>query len=125
MYNLDFINPLTLALIIIGLVTLLAIIILIVLLIVKKTRSKSKLQSQNELAENIISALGGIENIKETSLSRRRFNVIVYDLNLLQPKEMRNLKLGAVITKNNVKMLVKDSPKEVYKYINRKKKEGK
>ncbi len=125
MYNLGFNNPLTLALVIIGLVILLAIIILIVVLIVKKTRSKSKLQLQNELAENIVSALGGIENIKEASLSRRRFNVIVYDLNLLQPKEMRNLKLGAVITKNNVKMLVKDNPKEIYKYINRKKKEGK
>ena len=30
---------------------------------------------------------------------------------------MRELKLGAIITRNQVKILVKDNPREVYKYI--------
>lgn len=120
----DTTNPTHLYILIGAIAFALILIILIILIIVKK-RKKSKLDSQNEYAENIIKALGGIDNIDDIKLSRRRLNAIVSDLNLLRPKDLRNLKLGAVITKNNVKILVKDNPKEVYKYINKKRKEGK
>lgn len=120
----DTTNPTHLYILIGAIAFALILIILIILIIVKK-RKKSKLDSQNEYAENIIKALGGIDNIDDIKLSRRRLNAIVSDLNLLRPKDLRNLKLGAVITKNNVKMLVKDNPKVVYKYINKKRKEGK
>ena len=120
----DTTNPTHLYILIGAIAFVLILIILIILIIVKK-RKKSKLDRQNEYADNIIKALGEIDNIDDIKLSRRRLNAIVSDLNLLRPKDLRNLNLGAVITKNNVKILVKDNPKEVYKYINKKRKEGK
>ncbi|MGI6787778.1 MAG: hypothetical protein ACOX5X_04475 [Acholeplasmataceae bacterium] len=105
----------------------LVVILFIVLISVtakKNKKKKAEVEIKNEYADSIIHALGGIENVKEATLSRRRFSVLVNDINLLKPREMRHLQLGAIITRNSVKMLVKDNPKEVLKYINNKRNEG-
>ncbi|HPX72154.1 MAG TPA: hypothetical protein PLP51_04450 [Acholeplasmataceae bacterium] len=120
----DTTNPTQLYILIGAAVLAFITIILIIVLIVGK-RKKTKLDTQDEFSENVINALGGIENIKEVKLSRRRLSATVHDLDLLIPRELRKLKLGAVITKNHVKMLVKDNPKETYKYIEKRRKEGK
>ena len=98
-----------------GSITALIILILVIYLLIK-TKGKKK-QAGFEFGEQVLESLGGAENITSLKLSQRRIIAEVSDTEKLIPKKMRELKLGAIITRNQVKILVKDNPREVYKYI--------
>src|SRR5690554_4025706 len=103
-----------------GSITALIILILVIYLLIK-TKGKKK-QAGFEFGEQVLESLGGAENITSLKLSQRRIIAEVSDTEKLIPKKMRELKLGAIITRNRVKILVKDNPREVYKYIQEKRK---
>lgn len=98
-----------------GSIAALIILILVIYLLIK-TKGKKK-QAGFEFGEQVLESLGGAENITSLKLSQRRIIAEVSDTEKLIPKKMRELKLGAIITRNRVKILVKDNPREVYKYI--------
>jgi len=98
-----------------GSIAALIILILVIYLLIK-TKGKKK-QAGFEFGEQVLESLGGAENITALKLSQRRIIAEVSDTEKLIPKKMRELKLGAIITRNQVKILVKDNPREVYKYI--------
>ena len=98
-----------------GSIAALIILILVIYLLIK-TKGKKK-QAGFEFGEQVLESLGGAENITSLKLSQRRIIAEVSDTEKLIPKKMRELKLGAIITRNQVKILVKDNPREVYKYI--------
>lgn len=98
-----------------GSITALIILILVIYLLIK-TKGKKK-QAGFEFGEQVLESLGGADNITSLKLSQRRIIAEVSDTEKLIPKKMRELKLGAIITRNQVKILVKDNPREVYKYI--------
>lgn len=98
-----------------GSIAALIILILVIYLLIK-TKGKKK-QAGFEFGEQVLESLGGAENITSLKLSQRRIIAEVSDTEKLFPKKMRELKLGAIITRNQVKILVKDNPREVYKYI--------
>lgn len=125
MKNIEILQVIPSQYIILGVIIVALVLCFLAVFIVVSNKKKRKLSSGNEFAEKIISSLGGAENINNAKLQRRRLSVEVHDLNAIKPKEMRTLKLGAIITKNNVKMLVKDNPKEVYKHIIKRRKEVK
>lgn len=104
--------------IIIGLVAL-----LVILFYSLSKRKSKKSQAGSEFAEQMLESLGGASNVTNIKLNRRRMEIEVDDINQMNPKLMRELKLGAIITRNTIKVLVKDNPREVYKYINQKRKE--
>lgn len=98
-----------------GSIAALIILILVIYLLIK-TKGKKK-QAGFEFGEQVLGSLGGADNITSLKLSQRRIIAEVSDTEKLIPKKMRELKLGAIITRNQVKILVKDNPREVYKYI--------
>ena len=98
-----------------GSIAALIILILVIYLLIK-TKGKKK-QAGFEFGEQVLESLGGADNITSLKLSQRRIIAEVSDTEKLIPKKMRELKLGAIITRNQVKILVKDNPREVYKYI--------
>lgn len=101
----------------------LALILLIGLFIFIFHKKRSNIKTrENNLGQQIILALGGVENIDSTKINRRRIEISVNDIKLLKPAILSELKLGAIITKQTIKILVKEEPKDVYKYIEQKRK---
>ena len=104
-------------------VGVLALVLFIGLFIFIFNKKKSNTKThENNLGQEIILALGGVENIVSTKINHRRIEITVNDIKLLKPAILNELKLGAIITKQTIKILVKEEPKEVYKYIEQKRK---
>lgn len=104
---------------IIGILSVIMVII-IVFLITKKKNSKSveKRISKEEL-ERIVNAIG-IDNILELSIEQQRLRLVLKDIKKVNAKELTELKIPAFLKGNELKLLIKNNSKEVYKYLEEK-----
>lgn len=101
------------------------LIVFLVLFIWASRRKRRRQELSNDFADMVLKSLGGADNIVKVKLSRRRLKVELKHVEMILPKLMRELKLGAIVSKQVVTILVKDNPKEVYEFIEIKRKEVK
>ena len=90
--------------IIIAVILVLAIVTIIIL----KKKNKGHVKVDNEFIENIISYLGGKENISGVGVDNARLKVSVKDLSIVKSNELGSIcEKGVFITGNNIKMMFK------------------
>lgn len=100
--------------VVIVLVLLLAIIIPIII----KKKNKDHVRVDDDFMNEIISSLGGAENIKEVSVDNARLKVGVGDLSLVRAESLHKMsEKGVFITGNNVKMMFKYDSNQIKKEI--------
>lgn len=96
------------------------ILLLIFILIHKKNRQKDKVIINNEYLNLVSDALGGFKNIVKTEIEHKRLRVFLHDTKLLDANKLNSLKIPASIKGNEIKLLLKEEPDLVKKYIDNK-----
>ncbi len=86
------------------------------LLLLKKPKKKIKVDV-TDYVNNLIDLLGGINNIKETSLEVNRLKVLLDNPNLLKKDLIKEQNLKAFLTGNEIKILLKDNIKDINQQI--------
>jgi phosphotransferase system IIB component len=106
--------------IICGVVAAVAILISLITCIILTKRNKGKVVVDEELIENLISFLGGKENIKSYNKDNGRVKFEIYDLSLVNLDNMKSIsKNGVFVTGNNVKTLFKYDSEVVIKMLDK------
>lgn len=101
---------------IIALVLIVAIIVIVLL----KKKNKDHVKVDNQFIENIISYLGGKENITNIGVDNARLKVSVNDLSVVNTDNLGSLcERGVFITGNNIKMMFKYDSHTIKKEIER------
>ncbi len=118
--------PLDLNLILIISVILLATLIPFIFLIfwIKKKKPTPVSALKIEYLEQLVVALGSLENIKSVSREHQRLKVFVHDLKVVSSDQLKNLETPAFLKGKEITLLVKHHTKDVIDYINTLKREG-
>lgn len=94
------------------------LIVAIILFIVLKKKNNGHVKVDNEFITNIISFLGGKDNINSVNVDNARLKVGVNDLTKVDSNSLHSLsEKGVFITGNNVKMMFKYDSKTIMKEI--------
>lgn len=91
--------------------------VLIVHFILKKKRSKELSEEITTLAQNLFSYLGGKDNIAKLDLTTSRLEVTFRDIDKLNKTEISNLRLGATIANDIIKISLKENSRAIYKEL--------
>ena len=107
--------------IVIGSIALLALGITFFLL----TRKKEPQNKPLELSflNDLYNALGAKSNIKAIELVQKRLQIEVDSVKKIDQDTLKILNMPAFVTGKKITLLIKDNTKEVYKYLNEKRKE--
>lgn len=99
------------------------VLIGVILLIVKLTKKEKGQKVDSLFMEEVITSLGGIDNILNYSVENARVKFELNNISLIdQTKIMKLSPKGAFITGNNVKTLFKYESKEIVKNLDKLKK---
>lgn len=89
------------------------------------TRRKNVKEKPLELSflNDLYLALGTSLNIKTIELVQKRLQVEVQSIKKIDQEALKTLNMPAFVTGKKITLLIKDNSKEVYKYLNEKRKE--
>lgn len=97
------------------------IFIITMAIVIKRYKKKSKMKKVAELGNLILKAIGK-ENIKNIKLSQQRLTINIIDADFIDKDLLKKANLRAVVSKNEVKFLIKESPKELYSFLRKERK---
>lgn len=100
-----------------------AFLVVLIIWLVKRKKQQKNEAAFTEFQTKLVLALGGFTNILDARLNHSRLEVQLKNIKDINQKEILDMKLGAVVTGNTIKMFIKENAKEVYKYIKKAKKE--
>lgn len=94
------------------------LIILLVIFLLVKTNKKPKEQAlDQEYLDTLLRALGNNKNLLKVSIENKRIRLILKDVKAVDAKALQNLEIPAFLKSNELKILIKDRPKDVYQYL--------
>jgi phosphotransferase system IIB component len=93
------------------------------LLYLTSNRAKAKnLVSKNQFDESfsieLLHSLGSIINLKSVSIEHKRLKVIVKDLKKVNANSLTKMNAPAILKGQEITILVKNHPNQVYQYLN-------
>lgn len=89
------------------------------------TRRKNPKEKPLEVTflNDLYLALGTALNIKTVELVQKRIQIEVQSIKKIDQEALKTLNMPAFVTGKKITLLIKDNTKEVYKYLNEKRKE--
>lgn len=72
--------------------------------------------------DQLVNALGGIDNIVQASKEHQRLKVLVQNIKLLDANSLKVLQLAAFLKGREVTLLIKNQPEKVLAYLNEQRK---
>lgn len=106
--------------IVIGIIALLVIW----LIILNKTKSKPHIKAVDQtLLDNLYLALGKKSNIKSIEIKQQRLQIEVEKVKDIDQDLLKHTNTPAFLTGKKITLLIKDNTKEVFNYLNEKRKE--
>ncbi|NLB85089.1 MAG: hypothetical protein GX794_03120 [Acholeplasmataceae bacterium] len=100
---------------------LLIIIILATVIAIKHYSRKNKIKKVSELGNLILKAIGK-ENITSLKLNRQRLTINIIDADFIDKELLKKANLRAVVSKKEVKFLIKESEKQLYTFLRKERK---
>ena len=103
---------------------LIAILILLAFMLLRKDRKKvEKEPISQEFLDQLINALGGLNNILNANKEHQRLKVIVKNVKAIHAQVLKDLELAAFLKGKEVTLLIKNQPDKVLAYLNEQRKE--
>lgn len=94
--------------IIIGAILIVFIIILWIVLRYKKKSRKIELKTD---IDQLLIALGGLQNIESVKNERSRVKLVLFDTKKVDSKSLNDMKIPAILKSKEITLLLKDEPK--------------
>ena len=98
-------------------------LIVLVIIIINKKKINVPLIDVSEYTNNLINLLGGINNLNQVSINQNRLKVLLNDVSLLKKDLIKEQKLIAFLTSNEIQIIIKEYLEEIKNEIEKKIKE--
>lgn len=108
-------------LLMLGSATAILILLIIVLMVMIKKKAhpqKTEFRIDDLLINQLVSALGGIGNIRQAGAEHQRLTISLNNAKTIDPMALKATGLPAVLAKNDIKILVKGNADAVANHIN-------
>jgi phosphotransferase system IIB component len=109
-------KPMDYGFIAIGIVVL-VLIVFFTIKLSKKQKNKNKQVALVSTYEALFDALGRRENILDVSIEHKRLKVKVKDIKSVKTNILKELEIPAVLTGNELKLLVKENAEEIFNFL--------
>ena len=102
-----------------GVAALLVILLIIIVMILKKSKKQEeKTEPVNQaFLDQLVSALGGHQNILDVKKEHQRLKVTVKDTKRIQSEALKDLQIAAFLKAKEVTLLIKHQPDKVMSYL--------
>lgn len=104
--------------IIIAVVAVIILLIILLVLVYRKPKEDKSTLISNEYLENFLLILGSSDNIKEISIENKRLRLILNDIKKIDANGLKALEIPAFLKGKELKLLIKNDIKIIYKYLN-------
>ncbi|BCR36046.1 hypothetical protein [Mariniplasma anaerobium] len=96
----------------------------LIFIVLKLTRKKGNiLPVDNLFLNNIYKALGMKENIKSIDIKQQRLQIEVANMKAIDQELLKQTNTPAFVTGKKITLLIKNNTKQVFNYLNEKRKE--
>lgn len=119
----EFLQQNSFIILIVSIIVLLLLIFLFVTLIKRPHKKEKKVTLDPEFVTQLLLALGGPDNILAVEIHHQRLHVTLKNAKTIVASLLKSLDIPAVLTQNQIKLLLKHNIESVYQFLSEIRKE--
>lgn len=105
---------------ILGIVLAVIIILIVSVIIIRNKKKNDFLKQRNDANNELITHLGGLENIIKATAMGSRLSLVLNDYNVINEEKMKELGVSTIIKMSNkITLVIGEDAKEIEKLINK------
>ena len=107
-------------LLIVGIVLALVIISVVLLIVLKNKKRNDFLKQRNEANNELITCLGGLDNIVKAAAMGSRLSLVLNDYSVINEEKIKELGVSTIIKMSNkITLVIGEDAKEIAQLINK------
>ncbi|HHW79824.1 MAG TPA: hypothetical protein GX742_03350 [Acholeplasmataceae bacterium] len=103
--------------IIIAVIAAILLLVFLLILVYRKPKEQAVEVVSDNYLNNLLNILGTNQNIKEVSIENKRLRLILVDVKKVDANGLKSLEIPAFLKGNELKLLIKNDIKTIYKFL--------